>query len=364
MTHNRLYKDILQCLEKHAPTALSGHGLRRVQTLASMVYAIISSKKSGIYSISSKLQGKDKQSESRVKQVKRWLDSKWTDAQTHFACYAMPVLKSLASQGELVISIDGSEVGRNCICLMLSAYYRRRAIPIAWVVRQGKKGHFPEQMHIDLVEAACGLLPDGCRVVFLGDGEFSGSRLVEAAQRLGWQYALRTKLNRSVDFGGETAPIGQACVPKGYKSLFIPNALPYSNAVLWHEKRFDKPIPLLTNMEVGWMACLYYRKRFSIETMFSDIKSRGFNLHKAQMSNPQRVEKLIIAVALAYLMVFLWGLAEVRQEFVNKIYRQDRKDKHSPFNLGLKQANYCLENHYSMFSLISKNLNLFFCVRS
>ena len=364
MAHNRLYKDILRCLKKHAPVSLSGHSLRRIQTLSSMVYAIISSKKSGIYAISSKLQGSHKQSESRVKQAKRWLDSKWTDFQTHFACYTVPVLSSLASKGELVVSIDGSEVGQNCICLMLSAYYRRRAIPIAWVVRKGKKGHFPEQMHIDLIESASSLIPKGCRVVLLGDGEFSGSKLIQAIQQLEWQYALRTKLNRRVDFGSETAPIGSACVPKGHKSLFVPNALPCSNAVLWHEKRFERPIPLLTNMEVGWVACLYYKKRFSIETMFSDIKSRGFNLHKAQMSNPKRVEKLMIAVALAYLMVFLWGLAEVRQDFVNKVYRQDRKDKHSPFNLGLKQAQYCIENHYSIFSLISKNLNLFFCVRS
>ena len=364
MARNKLYKDILRCLEKHAPTALSGHSLRRVQTLASMVYAMVSSQKSGIYAISSKLQGKDKQAESRVKQAKRWLDSKWTDFQTHFACYTMPLLKSLASTGELVVSIDGSEVGRDCICLMLSAYCRKRAIPIAWVVRQGKKGHFPEQMHIDLVESASRLIPEGCRTVLLGDGEFSGSKLIDTAQRLGWEYVLRTKLNRRIDFGCETAPIGQASVPDRHKSLFIPNALPYSNAVLWHERRFDKPIPLLASMDVGWVACLYYKKRFSIETMSSDMKSRGFNLHKVQMNSPQRVAKLMIAVALAYLMVFLWGLADIRQECVNKVYREDRKDKHSPFNLGLKLTQYCIEYQYSMFSLISKNLNLFFCVRS
>lgn len=364
MSHNRLYKDIFQCLKKHAPTSLSGHGLRRVQTLASMVYAIISSKKSGIYSISSKLQGKDKQSESRVKQVKRWLDSKWTDSRTHFACYSVPVLKSLASGGELVLSIDGSEVGRNCISLMLSAYYRKRAVPIACIVRQGKKGHFPEQMHIDLVASAAYLIPNGCRIVFLGDGEFSGTKLIGTLQRLDWQYVLRTKLNRQVDFGPETAPIGQASVPEGHRSLFILNALSHSNAVIWHEKAFDSPIPLLTNMDVGWMACLYYKKRFAIETMFSDMKSRGFNLHKAQMDNPERIEKLIIAVAIAYLMVFLWGLAKIRQKFVGKVYRQDRKSKHSPCNLGLKQAQYCIEHQISIFDIISKKFDLFFCVRS
>lgn len=364
MANNRLYKDIEQCLKKHAPDKLSGHALTRVQTLICMVYAIIASKKSGIYSISSKLQGKEKKSESRVKQAKRWLDSKWTDSQTHFACYIEPLLGSLASAGELVLCIDGSEVGENCIALMLSVYYKRRAIPVAWVVRTGKKGHFPEDMHIDLAHASSSLIPKGCRVVLLGDGEFSGSRLIDAVREMGWEYVLRTKCNRQIDFGGEKAPICMACVPKGHKHLFIPGALPFSNAVIWQEAGFADPIPLLTNMDVGWQACLYYKKRFSIETMFSDIKSRGFNIHKAQMDNPERVGKLLIAVCLAYIIVFLWGLAKIKNRFEGVVFRADKARQHSPFNLGAKIAEYAIEHQTSIASIISKNFNIFFCVRS
>jgi hypothetical protein len=40
-----------------------------------------------------------------------------------------------------------------------------------------------------------------------------------------------------------------------------------------------------------------YRKRFNIETLFSDLKSRGFNAHKSGLRDPERVSRLLIAVA-------------------------------------------------------------------
>lgn len=363
MATNNLYKDIEDSLKNHYPANLSGHALKRVQLLASMVYAIITSRKSGIYSIANKLQGAEKQSESRVRQAKRWLDSKWTDHQTHFAPYAMKLVQGLASSGKLVLCIDGSEVAQNCICLMVSAYYKKRAIPLMWIVRQGKKGHFPEQMHVDVVKMTAALLAQGSKVVFLGDGEFSGEQLINTLRALQWEYVLRTKLNRKVNCGHDIAAIGQVEVKKGEKYVFLPSALPHSNAVLWHEAKFDKPIPLLTAFEFAHEACLYYKKRFSIETMFSDIKSRGFNIHKAKLNQPERVAKLLIAVALAYLFIFLWGIAPLKNKYVGVIYRKQRANDYSIFNIGFKIVDYCVENQLKITSLFSKNFDLFFCVR-
>jgi hypothetical protein len=31
--------------------------------------------------------------------------------------------------------------------------YKGRALPLTWQVRKGKKGHFPEDMHMALVKA-------------------------------------------------------------------------------------------------------------------------------------------------------------------------------------------------------------------
>jgi hypothetical protein len=57
----------------------------------------------------------------------------------------------------------------------------------------------------------------------------------------------------------------------------------------------------LTNQEIGQMAIGYYRKRFKIETLFKDFNSEGFNLQKSKMTEPKRLNRLIIVCALAYL---------------------------------------------------------------
>ena len=51
-----------------------------------------------------------------------------------------------------------------------------------------------------------------------------------------------------------------------------------------------EPIYRVTNLKDIPQALAYYRKRFSIETFFSDSKSRGFHLHKRGVSHLCYVE--------------------------------------------------------------------------
>ena len=49
-----------------------------------------------------------------------------------------------------MLVMDGRVVGRGCAALMLHVISKGRALPLAWRVRQGPKGHFPEELHIGL----------------------------------------------------------------------------------------------------------------------------------------------------------------------------------------------------------------------
>src|SRR5262249_56594642 len=60
------------------------------------------------------------------------------------------------------------------------------------VERGAPKGHFPEELHIALVELISGLLPAGTPVVLLGDGECDGTRFQQTLQQAGWSSAHRT----------------------------------------------------------------------------------------------------------------------------------------------------------------------------
>lgn len=117
-----------------------------------------------------------------------------------------------------------------------------------------------------------------CRVVLLGDDEFDGSRLRKQCKELQWEFVLRTSVDRQMGCGGETASLRDLTPEASCELVFVEDACEGDNAILWLGKGYSKPVPLLTNMELGKMTWEYYRRRFKIETLLKQMKSAGFNL--------------------------------------------------------------------------------------
>jgi hypothetical protein len=328
-----------------------------------MICSCIRNKSSSLEGISRAQGDCGKQSESYVKQAKRWISSKWTDWETFFAPYAQALLLKIAVKGELLLVVDGSETASGCVTLMLSVVWKGFALPVAWISREGKKGHFPEAVHLDLLSMAYGILPhDTCRVVLLGDGEFDGERLRRQCREWGWEFVLRTSLDRKVDCGGESAHLGTLCPARGEQCVFLYDACQGDNAVLWWSKDFEHPIPLLINMELGQMACEYYRRRFKIETLFKQLKSAGFHLHKCMVEGAQKVQNLIMIVAFAFIFTFCAGLLikMLPKALIKTFTRSDRTDKMRPLTLAQKCISSAWGIALSIFSDLSNNWDEFF----
>jgi hypothetical protein len=137
---------------------------------------------------------------STEKRLHRWICNKKIDHETYFLPYIQPLLSAVA-HSPLVLVIDGSAVGRNCVALMICLVYRQRALPIAWTVAEGKKGHFPEQMHVQLVKEVQKLIPEDAEVVLLGDGEFDGTDLQAVINERRWGYVVRTSQSALLKLG-------------------------------------------------------------------------------------------------------------------------------------------------------------------
>jgi len=93
----------------------------------------------------------------------------------YFVPYAEILLIHLALE-TLVLVMDGSVVGRDCTALMIHVIYKGRALPLAWRVRQGPKGHFPEDLHIAVVALMREVIPEGPRWSFSGTASSTGRR--------------------------------------------------------------------------------------------------------------------------------------------------------------------------------------------
>lgn len=339
---NRAIKGALKQLY---PTEPTGNLARHLNTLAMLLGGIVGSQRVNLPAIANKAPN-DTKRESRVKRFERWIDNERIDLELYYLPFIGALLAGLAKIGPLVLVMDGSEVGRNCVTLMLSVLYRGRALPLVWVVRQGKKGHFPEDMHIELLQQLQPLLPDTAEVVFLGDGEFDGPDLLATLAAQGWQYVCRTGKNILLGVEGEWFSIGEVDLIRGQcwampEVLFTQQGMGPVLVILWWDAEYKEPIYLVTNMASVETACAWYRKRARIETFFSDQKSRGFRLHKSHIDNPQRLARLMIAACLAYLWIIFLGALALRDGWVSIIHRAKRCDL-SLFQLGLTFLDHLL----------------------
>jgi hypothetical protein len=186
-----------------------------LSTLAALISGIVGSKSTQLPHIAAKVPNGTKP-DSRVKRFARWCDNAHILEEVYFLPYADVLLRHLALP-TLVLVMDGSGVGRGCTALMLHVVYKGRALPLAWRVRQAPKGHFPEGLHIALVDVISGLIPAGAQVVLQGDGEFDGTRLQHTLQQAGWSYACRTATSTVATWESETFRLDAlgACLKAG-----------------------------------------------------------------------------------------------------------------------------------------------------
>jgi hypothetical protein len=254
----RRYCAIKEAMRRLTGKEPQGNQARHMSTLAALISGIVGGKSMNLPEIAKKVPDTAKL-ESQVKRYSRWVSNERIDYETYYQPYAEAVLESLAAQ-VLVLVIDGSEVRRQCLALMVSVVYQGRSLPIAWMVVKGNKGHFPEDIHVDLVKQVQRLIPEGAQVVFLGDGEFDGTTLQATVDAYGWQYACRTAKNTLLNDAGEELAFEDVNIqPGGLISLpdvlFTQDNYRPVHAIAWWRKGYKEPIYLVSNMELAAEAC-------------------------------------------------------------------------------------------------------------
>ncbi len=252
------------------------------------------------------------------------------------------------SKERLVLLVDSTKVGGGCICLMIGVMYKSRALPLGWVVFKGKKGHSSQDTQLALFKTIKSLLPDNCQVVMLGDGEFDGSQVVEWLEtETDWEYTFRTANDTLIWYQGEWVALKDLPLKAG-QDAFLTDVLftkseqvgPVNILVVWNQEKGCHWF-FVTRFDSQAEAQKWYRKRFTIETLFSDVKGRGFHLDKTRLWKPERVSRLIFATAIAYTFSVFLGVESIVSRAFIQLVRTDAF-YHSLFQLGLIYLDHLL----------------------
>ncbi|NJN34236.1 MAG: hypothetical protein HC817_08285 [Saprospiraceae bacterium] len=202
----KTFFEIQTFLNHYSPKPAVGYVAQRLNSLSGLISGAIHTGSSHLAKIGSGLP-QEINALSKEIHAKRFLENKHIGIRVHYMPYlkqflAGILLKSgkLRQKHNFKVIIDGSQTGSRHVTLMLSIVVGNRSIPVFWVVRKGKKGHFPTEMHTDLVEKGITTLQEIVKSLaidatfcLLGDGEFDSVDLQTLCRTtLKIDYVLRT----------------------------------------------------------------------------------------------------------------------------------------------------------------------------
>lgn len=243
------------------------------------------------------------------------------------APFAREVLARAGADGRsIVVMIDQSQVNAAHQMVMVSLRVGERALPLAWRVKktQGALG-FSEQR--EALEAVAALLPAGARVTLMGDRFYGSPALIAWCRAAQWGYRLRCKQDLLVfENGGETTLA--ECFARGDHHLVdidLTEKRVRTNVAMLHETGHPEPwIIALSDPPSAWRA-YDYGLRWGIEAMFSDLKTRGFNLQDSHIQRSDRLDRLLLVLSLALYWAVSTGMWDT---FENK--RPAEKNRRQP----------------------------------
>jgi len=247
--------------------------------------------------------------ESRVTLIRRWLTNPHVKVWRFYKKILEHVLSDWSAE-EAYLILDGVMVfGNRWQIFRVSLRHGCRAIPIAWTIVEGNGLVKVNKLKNMLEKVQRFMKRYVKRVTLLADAGFRDCDWAQLCEDLGWNYAIRIARNTYITLPDGTSERLDNLVPVNRNRYF-------QNVLLTRETK------LQTNVSVTWtmdekgqpgmvaiitdqLACRArlreYSFRMSIEQSFRDDKSGGFDLEHTRLHHAQRIDHLLLAMAIATL---------------------------------------------------------------
>ena len=243
-----------------------------------------------------------KSSEESYRYINRWLSNTLIDPVQVMKGYIPEIINALTSEDQVaILMLDQSKIGKGFECLMVSLRLGERAIPVAWKVKktEGEMG-FDDQE--PLLRAVYGIIPEGVKVMLAADRFYGTAALISLCQRFGWQYRIRLKGNLNL-FHQEgwviNAHEAKKMKLKGLEDVRLGEKGPLINVGILHEEGHPEAWYIAMDVKPSEARTLDYGLRWGIESLFSDLKTRGFSITKTQLKHVDRIERLLLVLTVA-----------------------------------------------------------------
>ena len=252
-------------------------------------------------------------------------------------------------QKPLLIAWDWVDI-RGYQTLVISAVLKGRSVPLYWAsclanVYDGHRSRNAFEESLLLVLRT--MIPRELKVILLGDRGFGRTALAAFCREQGFSYLIRIQPNVRVKLKGFDGKLLDYPVKKGIAKVLkdaayrSDQALKQNIVVHWKRnlpKKRDECWFLMTDLKgTAQKLCQLYGRRMTIEQLFRDDKNKrnGWSLRDTQITQPQRLDRLLLIMAIAYLLLCGTGLLAKTQNMPSAWCSTNRQTECSIFTIGL-----------------------------
>ena len=319
----RISQQVEAQIKQWAEPTLRITSLRR---LTSLVVGVLASEGCTLRRVARELEAmglSQAQPASTVRRLRRTLaDARLDDGAGYgMAVQAMVDWPTSATE-PVVLILDESTTPGEVHVLRLSLAYRGSCLPLAWAVWRHQE-RLPRGAYWQFLEGvlarAAAILPPEVPVIVLADRAYDVPGVIDRLAAMGWHWIIRVKARsklawREADGGEQPLRTLVAAHLTGPGQRLRRSGATFKKAG-WRPVHlvgewghgYAEPLVVLTSLDPCWSVLSRYARRFWIEAAFRQDKSAGWDWEHSQVRQPQRQERLLLALAWATLLVLSLG---------------------------------------------------------
>ena len=291
--------------------------LSQAKTLAALVASAMHVERASLANIGRAMIGKAKH---QIKRAWRFVANDRVETADAMRGVVARVLRK--RKKPLLIGLDWVDV-RGFQTLVAAALVKGRSVPLCWASceRHVYDGHRSRNAFEEaLLLVLRSMIPAGQKVILLADRGFGRTELARFCQTQGFDYVIRIQPKVHVRCASYTGKLSDYPVYKGICKLLRDVAYRQHNGVTQNVVvRWVRGLPakrdecwfLMSSLAAGpARLSRLYGQRMAIEQLFRDEKSKrnGWSLRDTQLKTAARLDRLLLVLAIAYLLLCGLGL--------------------------------------------------------
>jgi hypothetical protein len=269
-----------------------------------------------------------------IQRIRRFLSNKKLSPSITLVPLIRLMRPLLSKLPEIVLTMDRTDWGKrlkHINILSVAVSYKGRAMPLFWIVLNRKgNSSFEHWKHV-LTPVIKGLQQmewlSGKPIIVVADREFSSPKL---AEWLKTTYGVESTLRMKASMYTKSENMPEAKIAELIKKMgkgsqrvlrnqiITRDSTFKMNVILKWEEKYEEAMVVATTLNNSYKANKVYGKRFGIEPMHKDWKTNAFYLENTRVTDPKRIETLLIPIAFAYILCVFEGERKEEAEEVVK----------------------------------------------